>query len=330
MGFKICVIGCGDMAINGHGPSYKKYAMLHPDVVLAGCCDLDEQRAARFKNQFGFERYYTDVTTMLDREKPDAVCLIVPPQQTETLSLQIMKKGYPLLLEKPPGLDKEQTLCMIECANKYGVPNQVAFNRRYTPVVSGLKHLLKQILQLEGIQNIHYDVFRVGRKENDFAITAIHGIDTVKHIADSDYRYIRFDYQEFPQLGPGVANIYMHCEFGSGATAHINLCPVSGTVIERATVNAYNHTFFVHIPWGSMDASGRLLHIFKDQIQLDITGSELSASDDMFLLNGFYEENAAFFDNLRAGIKPAGDIASGLQSVEIADSIRKRKREYLS
>ena len=40
--------------------------------------------------------------------------------------------------------------------------------------------------------------------------------------------------------------------------------------------------------------------------------------------------NTHFFDRVRAGLRPADDIKSGLQSVEIADCIRKRKESYFS
>ena len=58
--FKICSIGCGNMAVSGHGPSYAKYKKDYPDTLLAACCDLDEERAKAFCEKFGFEKYYTD------------------------------------------------------------------------------------------------------------------------------------------------------------------------------------------------------------------------------------------------------------------------------
>jgi len=101
--FKICSIGCGSLAFEAHGPSFRKYAALHPDAVLAACCDIDGQKAAGFRERFGFKRYYTDMPEMLDKERPDAVCLIVPVKLTAGLSVKVMEKGYPLL---KPGSDK--------------------------------------------------------------------------------------------------------------------------------------------------------------------------------------------------------------------------------
>ena len=44
MAFKICVICCGGIAFNSHGPGYKKYAEQHKDTILAACCDIDEKK----------------------------------------------------------------------------------------------------------------------------------------------------------------------------------------------------------------------------------------------------------------------------------------------
>lgn len=76
--FKICCIGCGDVSTRGHGPALKRYRELNPGVELVACCDIDEKKAAGYQKKFGFARYYTDMSFMLENEKPDAVCLIVP------------------------------------------------------------------------------------------------------------------------------------------------------------------------------------------------------------------------------------------------------------
>lgn len=329
MSFKVCVIGCGRMAERGHGPALKKYTILHPELELTACCDIDENRAAYFQKKFGFKRYYKDAMAMLDTEKPDAVCLLVQEQFIAQLAVPIMEKGYPLLVEKSPGINREETLRMIEAAQKKDVPNQVLFSRRYTPLTRELKRLIDKNMKHGEIQNIYYEMYRVGRDEPDFGGTAIHGIDVVKFLAGSDYKHVEFKYQEFPQIGPGVANIFMQAEFKSGATAQLNFCPVSGVVIERMKVNAYNNSFFLDLPiWENMDDPGRLLHIVSDEIKVDVTGKIISDGEKLFETNGFYSENASFFDALLTGKKPQGDIASCLQSVELAECIRNKQKEY--
>lgn len=327
--FRIAVIGCGNMAVQGHGPAYRKYASLYPDVELVACCDIDAQKAGAFQARFGFSRYYTNFRLMLKREKPDAVCLLVPPEVTASLAVEIMRMGFPLLVEKPPGLNARECQGMVIAAQESGVVNQVAFNRRYTPLLCELDELLTSHFAPLEISNIRYDFQRVGRTDEDFSTTAIHGIDAVRFLARSDYAEVRFRYREYPDFGRGVADIFMDCVMKSGTTTQLNFCPVTGVAIERATVNARDHTFFLYLPmWKGFDSPGRLRHIHRGKVILDLSGEEASDGPEMFEAFGFYAENKAFFDSLRSGQKPAHDIPSALQSVEIADCIRHRQAHY--
>jgi len=303
--------------------------MNYKDTILAGCCDLDESKAVKYKDEFGFLRYYTDMDLMLEKEKPDAVCVIVPEHLTAQISIRVLEKGFPLMMEKPPGLNGGETMEMINAAEKRNVPNQVALNRRYMPIIGKLKEELSKVCRPSEIHHIRYDFYRVGRFDTDFAATAIHGIDTARFIADSDYESVEFHYQPFPEFGPDVANIIMNCRFESGATAQITFCPISGVIVERAVVNAYNNTWFMNLPiWNAADFPGRITHYEKGSLKFDATGDQLFGEGDMYITNGFYNENVSFFEDIRAGRKPKGDLKSALQSVEIADCMRKRKACY--
>jgi len=328
MDFKICVIGCGELANSQHGPSYVHYVQSHPGTELSACCDLVEQKAQAFSQRFGFKRYYTDPFRMLEAERPDAVCLLVPPSLTCQLTCQILQLRYPLLTEKPPGLTVAEADRMIAAARASGTPNQVAFNRRYTPLLAAMKRELAALAPGE-LQHLQYDFYRIGRTDADFSTTAIHGIDAARFLAGSDYARIALHYHEFPALGIATANILMDCTFVSGATAQISFCPVSGAVIERATAHALDRLYFLRLPiWNAFDAPGSLVQVYKGAVVSTQTGPEVSGGTEDFVLNGFYQENAAFFDAVRSGQAPPGSIESGRQPVEIAQFIRERRLIY--
>ena len=329
MSFKICTIGCGGMATNYHGPSYARYAACHPNTELTACCDIDESRAVTFRERFGFARYYTDLASMLEVEKPDAVCLVVPEPLTCELACQILQRGHSLLMEKPPGRTVDEIDRIIAAADAGGGFTQVAFNRRYAPLVQMLKRLLTDRFLTSAIHHLCYDFTRIGRTDADFSLTAIHGIDAVRFLASSDYEWVRFHYQPFPDLGPTTANIFMDCTLASGATAHIVFCPVGGVVVERAAVHAQDHTFYLQIPvWNAFDSPGRLQALERGELKMDVAGTDLDGGCDEYVLSGFYDENASFFDAVREGRRPAGDLRDARQSVEIAQCLRERKAEY--
>ena len=325
MSFKICSIGCGDMSTVGHGPSFRKYAQENPEVTLAACCDLNADKAERYRQSFGFAKAYTDMDRMLSAEKPDAVSLVVPVELTEPLTAKLLRAGMPVILEKPPGLDREQTLRLMDVAAQTGTPHQVAFNRRFMPVV---RRFLELRQGREG-QFWQYDFFRVNRKDRDFSTTSIHGIDTLRFLAGVDYRHVEFRYYPNPHDSDLVPDITLDCAFADGSVGRITFAPASGICAERCMMHGTNQMISASMPYhgvnGSMDGTGSILLARDNRI---VTKEQMPESEEFFLSNGFYGENAHFFDCIRAGVRPTDDIASGLQSVEIAECIRKRKDRY--
>jgi myo-inositol 2-dehydrogenase / D-chiro-inositol 1-dehydrogenase len=325
----ILVIGCGGIANSMHGPAYARYAALHDDIELAACCDIEIERAEAFAGRFGFRRVFTDWERMLESaSRAPVVCLNVPPERTASIACQILRRGIPLLIEKPPGLTVIETDEMIRAAGEGGAPHQVAFNRRYNPLVTALKSRLAQDSAAR-IELIQLDFTRIGRKDSDFSTTAIHGIDTVRFLAGYGYAKAKFNYSSLSELGPTVVNIYIDCLMVSGTITRLNFLPATGAVTERLTLYLRDDTFFLNLPVpGGLDFPGRLLHLRHARVVSDLSGPEIANSDEDYILNGFYAEDASFFDALRNGDRPTGDLRESRQSVEIAQSIRERKQGY--
>ena len=322
--FKICIIGCGEIAQSFHGPAIKKYCDENGDSIMQACCDCDMQKAAAFAEKFGFETPYSDYRKMLEIEKPDAVCLTVPYNVIPMIAIDIMNMGFPLIVEKPPGVTRQAVASIIEVAEKLKIHNQVAFNRRYTPILNELKN------DLNGdIYNIRCVFQRVGRTDNDFYTTAIHGIDTVRYLAGCGYKHVSFRYQELPEVNKGAANIYMDCLMESGAVAQLTFCPYGGKVIEDYHVTCSNSDFTLKMPvWGAPEYPGGLWHFSGNECVRYVAGDDLRFGKEMFERFGFYSENADFFNNVKSKKIPENNIRSALQSVEIAYCIQERKVDY--
>jgi predicted dehydrogenase len=328
---RLCAIGCGQHAWSSHGPAQTKFVAAHPEWELAACCDVDEDRARRYAERYRFAKVYADAEAMLERETPDAVVLVVPEALTASLGQMVLTRRVPLLLEKPPGRSAAECDLLIAAAEGNGVPvaHQVALNRRHVPLVRELRRRLESLGEAGRIQHLHYEMTRFDRRDPDFSVTAIHGIDAVRYIAASDYAHVRFRYQERPDLGAGVANIFMDATMASGATAHLAFCPVAGVVVERATVHADGHTFHLQVPmWGAVDSPGRLRHFEKGALRGEWLGDALAGGTTPFELGGFYAEYEAFLLDLAAGQRPAPSLRESRQSVEVAEQIRHRRSEF--
>jgi len=190
MTFKIAVIGCGWVSMDCHGPAYARYAGTHPGVELTACCDLDAQKAATFSERFGFLHAYTHYTEMLQAETPDAICLNVPPEVVCSMGCAILEQGHPLLCEKPPGISVIEVDKLLAAARRSSAIHQVAFNRRFMPLVAECK---KQITG-QSVQALEIVMARYRRLEADFTTTAVHAVDLARFLLDSDYTEIRFRY----------------------------------------------------------------------------------------------------------------------------------------
>ena len=325
---RLCQLGCGEHARVAHGPSQARCARERGDLVLAGCCDLDGSRAEAFRRDFGYGRAFTDPTTMLDAVQPDAVVVVVPVERTVAVGSLVLERGVALLLEKPPGETVAEVDRLIAAAEKGGrtVPHQVAFNRRFAPLVQELR---RRIERAGPLQHVHYEMARVERRDPDFSTTAIHGLDAVRYLAGCDYAEARFRYRELPELGPGVANIFVDAAMSSGATAHLAFCPVAGVLIERAAAHAHGHSLLLHVPmWGGVDSPGRLWHFAGGRLVDEVAGDRVGDGTGLFELGGFYRETVAFLDAIQAGRAPSPSLRESRQSVEIAERIRGRAAEY--
>jgi predicted dehydrogenase len=323
MTFKIAVIGCGWVSMDCHGPAYARYAQIHPGVELTACCDLDAQKAAAFASRFGFLHAYTQSQEMLDAEKPQAVCLNVPPEAMCSAGCMILEQGYPLLCEKPPGNTVAEVDRLIAAAHGSGAIHQVAFNRRFMPLAAELRR------QLEALpaQAVEIVMARYRRLEADFTTTAVHAIDLARFLLDSDYRQIRFRYEDQEVSGQPVTSYLLEGVMESGAAARLSIYPATGMNIERAAVYCAGQAFELALSNG-LDEPGWLRRYQENRLAAEISGAQLAGSRESTILNGFYGEDAAFFDAVRAGAQPRNDLRSARQSVEIMQALRERRAQY--
>jgi predicted dehydrogenase len=97
MSFKCAFLGCGPRA-NGHAMAYE----LISRGAKVACCDLDRERADSFAATYEIPRVYTDLEEMLDKERPDVVHMVTPPNLRVDLLNQLSAAQVGgVLVEKP-------------------------------------------------------------------------------------------------------------------------------------------------------------------------------------------------------------------------------------
>jgi myo-inositol 2-dehydrogenase / D-chiro-inositol 1-dehydrogenase len=82
---------------------------------------------------------YASVAEMLDGSQLDGVLIAAPTDRHGEIIAEVAARGLPILCEKPCGLTSAQASAAARTAAAAGVPLQVAYWRRYVPVLQAAR-----------------------------------------------------------------------------------------------------------------------------------------------------------------------------------------------
>ena len=136
---KIAILGCGDIA-RAHIPFIKAESRHR----IVGVCDADLARAGALAKTFGIDHVYGDLTELIDRQRPDLVHVLTPPQSHAGLAALAMRRGCHVLVEKPMALSVDEADTMMATAQAHGVRLCVNHNQLFDPVVLRARRLVEE------------------------------------------------------------------------------------------------------------------------------------------------------------------------------------------
>lgn len=126
----IAIVGLGAMGKN-HYNILKNIS----NVEIVGLCDV-------VKNGQFDEPFYTDLTTMLDEAKPEAVIIVTPTFLHKEVALVCASRDIHIFIEKPAASNVEDAKEMLNAVNAKNLKSCVGHIERFNPVV---KTLIKEI-----------------------------------------------------------------------------------------------------------------------------------------------------------------------------------------
>jgi len=137
---KIAVFGCGGFARKRQAPNLAT----HPGVRLVACCDQVRANAEALAQEVtgGKATVYDDYVTMLDKARPDAVYIALPPYAHADEVQQAARRGIHVFIEKPIALDMDTAWRMVEAAEQAGIVTQVDFQFRFGAAVEHVTRLI--------------------------------------------------------------------------------------------------------------------------------------------------------------------------------------------
>jgi len=127
--FRIGVVGAGYIAFE-----HLKALKAQKDVKLSGIFSRTRARAETLACNFDHLIVYDTLEKLVHDGRVDALLVLVSADQIYSAVKDACCFGIPLFIEKPPGLNPEETKELADLAEEHGVVNMVGFNRRYYSV----------------------------------------------------------------------------------------------------------------------------------------------------------------------------------------------------
>lgn len=302
----IALIGCGAHAETAHADPLRRYADQHPGAItLAAACDIRRERADAFCRTFGFAHAYTDWQAMLEAERPAAVVCAVPIPQIAPVGSELLRRGIPCVLEKPPGATPAEVVFLTNVARETGTPHMVSVNRRFSPF---LNRAVAWAREAGPLRTIHARMVRHARREADFVWgTGVHIIDAMRHIGgewqDFDVRVVRPPQTSAPWF-------FLSLQFTSGCEGLIEIAPTAGMVEE--TYDLLGDNFRAQAT--TMSTTGEAVRCWRNG-RLEVE-EVADPATPLCLRDGSWEETCAFLDALRyqTALRPTvADIAPTME-----------------
>lgn len=133
---RVAVIGAGSMGRN-HVRVYTEM----PEVELVGVVDakreVAEQAAGRYRVPI-----YTNIYEMLEKERPEAVSIVVPTSEHYRIAKMVLEAGCHVLVEKPIAATLEDAEQLILTADHLNRVLMVGHIERFNPAIIELKRQL--------------------------------------------------------------------------------------------------------------------------------------------------------------------------------------------
>lgn len=124
---KVGIIGNGGIA-HCHADGYKELA---DRVEIVACCDINEEKAKSFSEEYGIPNYYTDCADMLAAHKLDLVSVCTWNSAHAPCTIAALEAGSNVICEKPMAMNAEEAEAMKAAAEKAGKLLMIGFVRRH-------------------------------------------------------------------------------------------------------------------------------------------------------------------------------------------------------
>lgn len=132
------IIGCGDVTEKKSGPAFNKVS----NSKLVAVMRRDAVKAEDYARRHGVPKWYSDATELINDPEVNAIYIATPPNSHEQYTLEAIRAGKPVYVEKPMTLSRESAEIMAKASAESNVKLTVAHYRRGLPLFNKIKELI--------------------------------------------------------------------------------------------------------------------------------------------------------------------------------------------
>jgi myo-inositol 2-dehydrogenase/D-chiro-inositol 1-dehydrogenase len=250
---RVAVVGTGEW----WGREHARVFSSRPDTELCAVAGRSPERTEARAREFGVGGY-VDVAEMLERERPDLVSLCVSNEGHFQPTLEVIRAGFPLFVEKPLVFELDEADVLLREAADRSLFFGINFNHRYArPVV-----LAAEAVRAGALGELVFATWRFGGEPGTSAHphanlieTQCHGLDMLEHLCGPIDSVAA---QMTNETGRGWSTMAVALHFAGGAvgslvgsydssyaypeTHRVELNGTAGRVLIEDTVRRYTFT----------------------------------------------------------------------------------------
>ena len=162
-----------------HSNAYRNVSQffdLPASPVLQTACGRDEERLAKFAQQFGWQSTTTDYAQLVTRDDIDLVDISTSNDIHLEIALAAAKAGKHILCEKPLARSVAEAQQMYDAAHATGVTTMMVFNYRFLPALALAKRMIEEG-KLGTIRHFNAVYYQDWLVDEDFPINWRHRVE---------------------------------------------------------------------------------------------------------------------------------------------------------
>lgn len=158
---------------------------------VAALADISPEALRQAGEEFGVpdERRFLSVDAALEHVAADAVLVVTPPETHSAVTVAALKRGLPVLSEKPMAASLRDGMAVLYAARNSGAPLMIGQGRRWLPHIVALRDAVANgligelgYLTCQFRFPVHYGGWRESMPEVLIEDQAIHHFDSIRFI----------------------------------------------------------------------------------------------------------------------------------------------------